>query len=132
MELPDTEEWYTEMGHLADVLLGAAFADGHYDGSEKALIREFLSGLLEVDDLPDKLIAHLDAFDPEAFELKTTLERLDYTSEDKRRFLLSLVAGVVDADNWRSETETAYVKKVASLIGATDEEFADLLELADD
>ncbi len=114
-----------ELETIGQVLLGAAFADGHADGDEVAVISDILAELIGAD-LPDALIEKLEAFQPSDFDLGAACGRLHLASADDRRALLTLVAEVVDADDLHTCTEDDYIIKVAHHIGASPEEYSDL------
>lgn len=115
-----------ELTLIADILMGAAHADGDYDGTEAETIAGILGDLIGRDNFPDQVRAHLDAFEPAGFNVEATCARLHLAGAEDRRSLLALIADVTDADDIHDESEDAYIRKVAQAIGASEEEYADL------
>ena len=115
-----------DLKHIADLLMGAAHADGRYESREADAIRDVLRDLVQDDLLPHELYSYLDQFDVESFDLKKCCEALKLDSPPKRRFMLKLVARVTEEDEIHDLDETAYIKQVARCIGAVPEEYADL------
>jgi len=115
-----------ELTLIADILMGAAHADGDYDGTEAETIVGILSDLLGPDNFPAVVSEHIERFDPAAFEVESACARLHLAGADDRRSLLNLIADVTDADDIHDESEDAYIRKVAQCIGASEEEYADL------
>jgi uncharacterized tellurite resistance protein B-like protein len=111
---------------VAEILLGAAYADGVYVGTEALAIHHILSDITGRKDLPDELEDHLTAFDPDAFDLEATCRRLRVGTPAERRALLALVAEVTEADSVLDLDEDAYLRRLARLIGAAPDEYADL------
>ncbi len=115
-----------DLKHIADLLMGAAFADGRFASRESDAIRDVLRDLVQDDVLPHDLYGYLDEFEPEAFNLQACCDALKLDSAPKRRFMLKLVAKVTEEDDIHDLDETAYIKKVATAIGAKPDEYADL------
>jgi len=111
---------------LAGILLGAAFADGVFVGTEALAIHKILRDLVGSGDLPEELQDYIDAFDVETFDLEAACKKLRLTTSDDRRSLLALVAQVVEADNILDLDEDAYIRRLAALIGASKDEYDDL------
>lgn len=111
---------------IADVLLGAAYADGVLAGEEEALVRRFLSELLSADVLPAPLEAHLAAFDPERFELAAAAALFADDPWELKRNLLELVAQIRDADGEIDFAEDEYLVSLGDALEVPREEFADL------
>lgn len=113
--------------HVADILLGAAHADGAKDGSEEARIRRLLGELLGSETLPAALDAHLAGFDLAGFDLARTAAVFADDPADRKRQLLELVAAVGDADDILDTREDDYLAQVAKAIGAARDTYADLV-----
>lgn len=111
---------------LADLLMGAAYADRTFDGRERAVVRELLEAWLAVEDLPASLDARLEAFDPGAFSLDGTVERLGLTDPKQARKVLELVAAVNEADEELDLDEDEFLKRLAAALGLGGEQSADL------
>ncbi|MFO0604685.1 MAG: TerB family tellurite resistance protein [Polyangiales bacterium] len=115
------------IAHVADILLGAAYADGAKAGSEDARLRKLLGELLKTDTLPDALDARIRAFDPKGFDLAKAAAVFAGDPSDRKRKLLELVAAVGDADEVLDTQEDDYLVRVAKAIGAPKESYADLV-----
>lgn len=111
---------------MADVLLGAAYADGHHDEDERATVRAILSDVLNRTRLGRRLEAHMEAFDPATFDVREACKRLSLPTPEDRRLILSMIAEVTDADDVHHLDEDAYIRVVAEAIGAARDEFDDL------
>ncbi len=115
-----------DLKHIADLMMGAAHADGRYESKEADAIRDVLRDLVQDDVLPHDLYSYLDGFEPEGFDLEACCVALKLDSAPKRRFMLKLLARITETDDIHDLEETAYIKQVARLIGAGPEEYADL------
>ena len=115
-----------DLKHIADLLMGAAHADGRLVTNEADAIREVLRDLVQDEVLPHELYSRMGDFDAEAFDLQECCAALKLDSAPKRRFILKLVARVTEGDDIHDLDETAYIKRVARCIGARPEEYADL------
>ena len=115
-----------ELKLIADVLMGAAHADGEEGSTEVSVIEDILKDLLQGDELPDDIMSHLVEFDPETYDVHATCAKLHLATADDRRTLLALVAEVTDADDVHDLEEDRYIRVVAEAIGAAPEEYEDL------
>ncbi len=114
-----------ELKHIADILMGAAYADGVHQLAEAAAIRRVLAA--EVGGaVPEAVSARLDAFDIGAFRLEDSCAKLEMGSSERRRRLLQLVAQVTESDEVHDFDETDYILQVARCIGAGREEYEGL------
>ena len=111
---------------LADLLMGAAYADKHFDGREGAVVRDKLRTFLELEELPGELEARLTAFDPSSFDLESTATMLRSESSDRQRKILDLVAAVHDADEELDLDEDTYLATLASCMGLRESRYEDL------
>lgn len=112
--------------NLASILMGAAHADGDYDGHEAETIGDILHELLDTDQLPSDLSDHLVSFDPDTFDLQSCCTSLGLQTSADRITLLALVDRVTEADRVHSMEETHYIEQVGEAIGASPEEYDDL------
>lgn len=106
---------------LADLLLGAAYADGTFDGSERQAIERVLGDRVGVP-LPAVLAEHVATFDPATLDIPAAVARLGLTGAADRRGLLALVASVTDADDIHDFSEDAYLNRLADAAGADEDE----------
>jgi uncharacterized tellurite resistance protein B-like protein len=106
---------------LSDLLLGAAYADGHFAAREKEKVAELLTTLLDEAALPSALAAWIDAFDPKSFNLSASCAEFAEDAPVEKRQLLELIAAVHDADEELDLAEDDYLKAVAAELDATDQ-----------
>lgn len=110
---------------IADVLLGAVYADGKDETQELEALLRILGELLK-GEVPEELVAHLEQFDIESFDLERVCSELSFDVPDARRNLLKMVAEITEADDIHDLEESAYIKQVANCIGALEAEYEDL------
>ena len=115
-----------QVKRIAEVLLGAAHADGRAELNEEAVIYQLLGGVLDTNELPQELVQHISRFDAAAFDLEQSCAALELTSPEDRRQLLKLVAQVTDVDDVQDLDEGHYIVRLARCIGAGPEEYAHL------
>lgn len=115
------------VGVLADLFLGAMFADGQLVDEEGQAVRALLLDLLVQKELPKELEERIDRFDPDAFDLDVSVA--DFASDPpmKKRRLLELVANLCLADGILDLEEDNYVRRLAISLGLEPEEYADLV-----
>ncbi len=111
---------------LADLLMGAAYADRKIDGRELETVRAKLRAWLEVDTLPDDVKEHLEEFDPEAFNLEGTAALLRFEDAAQSRKVLELVVAVHEADDELDLDEDAYLRDLAKAMGLDESNYSDL------
>jgi uncharacterized tellurite resistance protein B-like protein len=112
--------------NLADLLMGAAYADNNLDGREKATVRTKLADLLEVAEIPDELSDRIEGFDPKTFDLETSAALLATEGAELAREVLELVAAVNDADEELDLDEDKYLRDLAKALGVAESEYSDL------
>lgn len=115
-----------ELKRIADILMGAAYADGVHEIVEAAAIRRVLAELVGGGVLPEAVAQRLEAFDIAAFRLEEACAQLEMGLPSRRRRLLQLVAQVTESDEVHDFDETDYILRVAKCIGASREEYAGL------
>lgn len=113
---------------IADLLLGAAYADGSVGWPERSMIARVLAGFVHVDDLPEEVRDRVQSFDPSQLDIAQAVAELTVETSRDRRELLGLVSRIVDADAELVPDEVSYLRRVAAAIGASEEELADFLE----
>jgi uncharacterized tellurite resistance protein B-like protein len=114
------------LGHMADILMGAAHADGVHQREEAAAIGRVLCSQLGQPELPAELRARIEVFDPAAFDLARSCGALGLSTSAERRQLLQLVAVVTEVDEVHDFDESDYIVEVARAIGAGPEDYAGL------
>lgn len=113
----------TQVKYVAELLMGAAFADGDYDGHEAETIGDILRGLVPNAELPDEVTAHLARFDIDEFDAANAAAALELGTDEERLGVLSLVNQVADADGVHDLAETEYLHKLAGIFGVAEESY---------
>jgi uncharacterized tellurite resistance protein B-like protein len=108
---------------ICDLLLGAAYADGRFESSERETVRELLSDLAG-GALPPEVAARIESFDPKSFDLAAVAAQFVRDPVDDRKRLLYLVAAIHEADDELDLAEDQFLTDLAAALqlppGATD------------
>jgi uncharacterized tellurite resistance protein B-like protein len=110
---------------IADLLMGAAYADQQPTGEEKAQVRKLLREILG-GDLPMDLDFHIEEFDPGAFDLAQAAAAFTEDPPEMKRKLLDLLSAVHAVDEEFDLAEDAYLRKVGLAMGLPEDRFRDL------
>src|SRR6185295_8362478 len=81
-----------QLGALAELMLGAAWADGTKLAVEIVAIAEQLKEFVETTSLPDHVAALMERFDPMTFDVAAACKRLRFEANDDRLAVMSLLA----------------------------------------
>jgi hypothetical protein len=111
---------------IADLLMGAAYADKHLDGRELTQVKKLLCDLLNEPKLPSALEKRLTDFEPIKLNVTATVNSIGLSNADEKRKLLELIAAVHDADEVWDFDEDLYLRGVAAALGVSDEAISDL------
>ncbi|MBN8610836.1 MAG: TerB family tellurite resistance protein [Deltaproteobacteria bacterium] len=113
---------------LADLMLGAIYADATMTGEEEGAVRELLAKLLLVkpDTLPPEVDAHLKSFSLLTFDIDKSAQDFLADPPMKKRRLLELLAHLVDRDG-TDLREDEYLRDLAHCLQMKPEEYADLV-----
>ncbi|MEM1349593.1 MAG: TerB family tellurite resistance protein [Myxococcota bacterium] len=111
---------------LSELLLGAAHADGDFDGHEAETIGDILRAHVPEEELPHEVTRHIAHFNAESFDLELACTLLGVSSSGERRGVLRLVSEVTHADDVLDLAENEYIVQVAKALGASPEEYEDL------
>lgn len=111
---------------IADLLMGAAFADNRLDGREYASVKKLLAEVIDAEELPKDMETRLKGFDNKTFDPAGTAKSLELTDDTEKRKLIELIAAVTEADDVLDFDEDAYLKTVAEALGMPKESYADL------
>jgi uncharacterized tellurite resistance protein B-like protein len=111
---------------VADILMGAAHADAHLHGEEKAAVRRLLRQVLGGEALPMDLEFRVDEFDAAAFDLGEAASAFTAEPPETRRRLLELVSAVHAADQEYDLSEDEFVHKLAAALGLSEDSYRDL------
>lgn len=113
------EPHVAQIAVLAQVLLGAAHADGFYAVTEAIAITHILARFVDLEPLPQPVRDAMRDFDHATFDLEAACRHLTVATPEDRRELLDLVSRVVDADDVVHAREGNYLRRLARAIGAS-------------
>lgn len=103
---------------ITDLLLGAAYADKRLEGDELRAITKMVCKLLGTDELPEAQQSQLKAFNPAKFDVNAASASLASLADDDKKRVLELVASINESDDVIDFDEDAYLRKVATGLGA--------------
>jgi uncharacterized tellurite resistance protein B-like protein len=122
----DSSSMKDRIAIVADLLMGAAHADGRLEGLEESTVKRLLREIMGVPSLPMDLEFRLAEFKPDARDFAAvTAAFADDTPLEKRR-LLELISTLTGADGEFDLAEDAYVRQVGLAIGLDEAHFRDL------
>jgi len=124
MELVDEMTNRNEL--IADLLMGAAYADRKLDGRELEAVKKLMADLLGVDSLPDDIAKRLEEFEPKVFDPAATAKALEIQGDDEKIKLVELIATVTEADEEIDLDENEYLEKVAQALQMPRNSYSDL------
>lgn len=123
-----------QIKHVAALLMGAAYADGDYDGHEAEAIGDILRGLVPDGELPVEVTGHLARFDIDEFDVVATCAALALDDQQAKLDVITLVSRVTDADGVHDLSESEYIEAVAAALGVdeslVDDHTIELIELS--
>jgi len=111
--LVDVREDLDSIRPVANILVGAAMADGEFSESEQKTVRGLLCQLMGTDTLPEALEQELREIDPARFDLQEQVAALRQHSHTSEQRLLQLVRKVCDADHTIDLREDNYMVGLA-------------------
>jgi putative colanic acid biosysnthesis UDP-glucose lipid carrier transferase len=124
---PDIREDYDSVRPVANLMLGAAHADGAFCELERESVRGLLCQLLGVDELPEPLERQLVEFDPGRFDLEQAVAEFHHDAHTAKRRLLELVRKVCDADNVIDIQEDNYMVALALALSLSPAQYGTLV-----
>lgn len=115
------------IGVIADIFLGAMYADRRFADSEKAAVRRLLCDLIVRPELPPELEQRIATFDPARFDLAAAAR--DFASDPpmNRRRLLELVAQLCMCDGELDLEEDEYLHALARALEMRPSEYEDIV-----
>ncbi len=115
------------IGTIADLFLGAMYADDRFEDEEKRAVRRMLCDLIVRPELPPELERRIEEFDPSRFDLIATAR--DFISDPpmNRRRLLELVAQLCVADGELDFEEDEYLHRLARALDMQPVEYEDIV-----
>ena len=111
---------------IADLLMGAAYADNHLDGRELEKVKKLLADVMSLDQLPAEMTTRLEGFDAKGFDARAAAQSLELGSEEEKRHLVELIAAVAEADEELDFDENDYIEDVANALDLPRATFTDL------
>ncbi|MEM7154827.1 MAG: TerB family tellurite resistance protein [Myxococcota bacterium] len=111
---------------ITDLLLGAAYADKRLEGEELTAIRTMIARLVGTVTVPSRIEDRIRAFNPAKHDIAAATGSLKDLGADDKKTVIELVASVNDSDDELDFDEDAYLRKVASGLGLSDDEIAGL------
>ncbi|HVZ37336.1 MAG TPA: TerB family tellurite resistance protein, partial [Polyangiaceae bacterium] len=115
------------IGPIADLFLGAMYADERFDAEEKEAVRRLLCDLIVRPELPPELEQRIAEFDPASFDLAATARDFARDPPMNRRRLLELVAQLCVADGELDLDEDDYLHRLARELGMEPSEYEDIV-----
>ncbi len=112
--------------HIANLLMGAAYADDDLDGRELETVRKLLTEAMGEEELPHDFEKKLLLFDPEEHDVEQTVSAIDLGDDDMKIKLLELIVAVHDSDEVLDIGEDEYVIEVAEAMGLPKDKYAKL------
>ncbi|MCP4676307.1 MAG: TerB family tellurite resistance protein [Deltaproteobacteria bacterium] len=111
---------------IADILMGAAYADNELDGREYETVKELLAKVMNLDTIPEEMESRIGGFDPTSFDLTSAAKSLGLDNDDEKRHLVELIAAVADADEILDFAESDYLADVATALELPRQTYTDL------
>ena len=111
----------TRNERIADLLMGAAYADAQLDGRESEAVAACLAKAMDVDALPAEMKERIRSFDPRDFDPADAARSLGLEGEADKLQLIAFLAAVTDADGSFDLDENAYLEQVAEALGLPEE-----------
>lgn len=111
---------------VTNLLLGAAYADKRLEGHEIQTIRGILTKIHGGDGVPGERETQIKQFNPAKFDASAAAVSLGGLSSDDKHKLLELISTVNESDEVLDLDEDAYLRRVASGMGMSDDEIKDL------
>ena len=115
------------IGTIADLFLGAMYADSRFGDDEKRAVRKLLCELIVRPELPEELERRIDEFDPDKFDLVATARDFSSDPPMNRRRLLELVAQLCVADGELDLDEDEYLHRLARALEMAPTEYEDIV-----
>ena len=112
---------------VADLLMGAAYADQHLAGAERLAVKQLLRNLLGGEALPMDLDFRIDEFDGATFDLQATADVFANDTPAVKRNLLELVAAIHAADQEFDIAEDEFVHRLGEALGLPHSAYKDMI-----
>lgn len=106
---------------LAEILMGAAHADGDFDTAEAAAIEAYVAEFAQLEVVPDHVLQAIARFDPASYDPYDAIDRFGADDPEQGERLLRMVLRIVDADTARDVAEEHYFFALAGALGLEDQ-----------
>jgi protein-disulfide isomerase-like protein with CxxC motif len=111
---------------IADLLMGAAYADKELDGRELDTVKALLAKVTGQESLSPEMSDRLRRFNPNRFDAAATAKALGLTDNRQKRYLIEMIAAVTEADDNLDLAENEYLETVAEAMALPRQTFTDL------
>ena len=111
---------------IADLMMGAAYADKRLDGREVDEVKRLLAGIMEVDAIGDEMTERIATFNHQEFDPVKVVRALGLSDDEEKRHLVEMIAAVTEADEEVDLDESEYLEKVAEALEMPRTTFTDL------
>jgi uncharacterized tellurite resistance protein B-like protein len=111
---------------IADLLMGAAYADKELDGRELETVKALLAKVTGQQGLSPEMSNRLRSFNPNRFDAVATAKALELTDDRQKRYLIEMIAAVTEADDNLDLAENEYLETVAEAMALPRQTFTDL------
>ena len=124
---PDHPEDFDSIRPVANLMLGAAHADGKFCEKEQDTVRGLLCQLIGREALPETLERQLQEFDPKRFDLQEAVDDFRANSNTTSRRMLELTRKVCDADGMIDIRENNHMLGLALALSLAPPQYRDLV-----
>ena len=111
---------------IADLMMGAAYADKRLDGREVDEVKRLLAGIMEIDAIGDEMTERIATFNHQEFDPVKVVRALGLSDDEEKRHLVEMIAAVTEADEEVDLDESEYLEKVAEALEMPRTTFTDL------
>jgi uncharacterized tellurite resistance protein B-like protein len=111
---------------IADLLMGAAYADNHLDGREYEIVKSLLAKSMNLEVIPEDMENRIKQFDPSKFDMAGTAESLRLEDDGQKLQLVEFIAAVTEADDVLDLDENEYLEKVAQFLELPRQSYSDM------
>jgi uncharacterized tellurite resistance protein B-like protein len=111
---------------IADLLMGAAYADRKLDGRELEAVKKLMADLMSVETIPGEIAQRLEEFDPKSFDAAAAAKALEIQDDDEKLKVVELIATVTEADEEIDLDENDYLEDVARALDMPRHTYSDL------
>jgi uncharacterized tellurite resistance protein B-like protein len=114
------------IGVLVELFMGAVFADGKCENSERDYVRALVCDLLCTRTLPSEVEARIASFDIDSFDLNAVMTDFLRDPPMNKRRVLELVAYCTLSDGKQSLQEDSYLRRLGDALQLRPEDYRHL------